>query len=53
MPMVRMIEPQSASPEVSAVYADIMATRKSNWVNNFWKVLASHPPTLKRGSAAG
>ena len=25
-----------------------MATRKIDWINNFWKALASHPPTLKR-----
>jgi AhpD family alkylhydroperoxidase len=48
MPMVPMIEYANASPEVKAVYDDIMATRKSSWVNNFWKVLASHPPSLKR-----
>jgi len=34
----------NASPEVRAVYDDIMATRKSDWVNNYWKVLANHPP---------
>jgi AhpD family alkylhydroperoxidase len=27
---------------------DIMATRKSDWINNFWKVLATCPSTLKR-----
>ena len=48
MPMVRMVEYEEASPEVRAVYDDIMATRKTDWVNNFWKVLASHPPTMKR-----
>ncbi len=42
------IEYQDASPEVRAVYDDIMATRKTDWVNNFWKVLAHDPPTLKR-----
>jgi AhpD family alkylhydroperoxidase len=25
-----------------------MATRKTDWVNNFWKALATHPPTLRR-----
>ena len=35
-------------PEVRAVFDDIMATRKVDWVNDFWKVLAHHPPTLKR-----
>lgn len=48
MAMVKLVEYASASPEVKAVYDDIMATRKSDWVNNFWKTLASHPPTLKR-----
>jgi len=42
------IEYADASPEVRAVYDDIMATRKSDWVNNYWKVLARHPPTLRR-----
>jgi AhpD family alkylhydroperoxidase len=42
------IEFADASPEVRAVYDDIMATRKTDWVNNFWKVLAHDPPTLRR-----
>ena len=42
------IEYANASAEVRAVYDDIMATRKSDWVNNYWKVLAHHPPTLRR-----
>ncbi|HUO95184.1 MAG TPA: carboxymuconolactone decarboxylase family protein [Steroidobacteraceae bacterium] len=42
------IEYQDASPEVRAVYDDIMATRRTDWVNNFWKVLAHDPPTLRR-----
>lgn len=42
------IEYAHASPEVRAVYDDIMATRKTDWVNNYWKVLAHHPPTLRR-----
>jgi len=42
------IEYQDASPEVRAVYDDIMATRKVDWVNNFWKALAHDPAALKR-----
>ena len=42
------IEYQDASAEVRAVYDDIMATRKTDWINNFWKVLAHDPPTLRR-----
>jgi AhpD family alkylhydroperoxidase len=43
-----LIEYESASPEVRAVYDDIMATRKTDWINNFWKALANDPVTFKR-----
>ena len=42
------VEEIAASPEVRAVYEDIKATRKVDWINNFWKVLANHPASLKR-----
>ena len=42
------IEYQNASPEVRAVYDDIMATRQVDWINNFWKALAHDPVTLRR-----
>jgi AhpD family alkylhydroperoxidase len=48
MPLGRLIEYEDASAEVRAVYDDIMATRKTDWVNNFWKALAQHPETLRR-----
>jgi AhpD family alkylhydroperoxidase len=48
MALVKFIEYADASPEVRAVYDDIMATRKVDWITNFWKALASDPPTLKR-----
>ncbi len=43
-----MIEYADASAEVRAVFDDIMATRKVNSVNNFWKALANHPATLRQ-----
>ena len=43
-----LIEYADASPEVRAVYDDIMATRKTDWINNFWKALANDPATLRR-----
>jgi AhpD family alkylhydroperoxidase len=43
-----LIEYKDASPEVRAVYDDIMTTRNTDWVNNFWKALANHPAGLKR-----
>ena len=42
------IEYADASAEVRAVYDDIMATRKTDWINNFWKVLAHDPASLRR-----
>ena len=48
MPTVKMVEYEDASPEVRAVYDDIMAMRKTDSVNNFWKTIAVHPPTLER-----
>jgi AhpD family alkylhydroperoxidase len=42
------IEYLDASPEVKAVYDDIKATRQVDDVNNFWKYIAQHPPTLAR-----
>ena len=42
-----LIEYSDASPEVRAVYDDIMATRKIDWINNFWKALAHDPPALR------
>ena len=46
--MPALIEYEDASPEVRAVYDDIRATRKTDFINNFWKALANHPPTLRR-----
>ena len=46
--MVRLVEYGEASAEVRAVYDDIMRTRGTDWINNFWKALANDPPTLRR-----
>ncbi len=43
-----LIEYADASPEVRAVYDDIMSTRKVDWINNFWKAIAHDPVLLKR-----
>ena len=48
MSLVQPVEYADALPEVKAVYDDIMATRKVAAVNNFWKVLAHDPATLRR-----
>jgi AhpD family alkylhydroperoxidase len=48
MATLGFIEYADASPEVRAVYDDIMATRQTDWINNFWKALAHDPVTLQR-----
>jgi AhpD family alkylhydroperoxidase len=48
MATLGLIEYEDAAPEVRAVYDDIMATRKTDWINNFWKALARDPATLRR-----
>ena len=48
MATLGLIEYQDASAEVREVYDDIMATRKTDWINNFWKALAHDPVTLRR-----
>jgi AhpD family alkylhydroperoxidase len=48
MATLGLIEYHEATPEVQAVYDDIMATRKTDRVNNFWKALAHDPATLRR-----
>ncbi len=48
MATLGLIEYKDANAEVRAVYDDIMATRKTDWINNFWKAIANDPATLKR-----
>ena len=48
MATLGLIEYSDAPPEVRAVYDDIMATRRTDWINNFWKALAHDPPMLRR-----
>ena len=48
MSTLGLIEYQDASPEVRVIYDDIMTTRKTDWINNFWKAIAHDPVALKR-----
>jgi len=48
MATLGLIEYAGASPEVRAVYDDIMATRQTDYINNFWKAIAHDPATLRR-----
>jgi AhpD family alkylhydroperoxidase len=46
--MADLVQYGDACPEVRAVFDDIKRTRDVPDVNNFWKALAVHPPTLGR-----
>jgi AhpD family alkylhydroperoxidase len=38
----------SANPRVKAIFDDIRSTRKTEFVNNFWRALANQPELLQR-----
>lgn len=42
----------TAEPRVKAVFDDIRAVRKSDFVNNFWRALANQPAVLERSWAS-
>lgn len=46
--LVKLVEYAEASPQVRAVYDEIMAARGTDWINNFWKALANDPALLRR-----
>ena len=48
MALLPLIEYDAAPAAVRAVYDDIRATRKTDYVNNFWKALAHDPALLAR-----
>ena len=48
MATLGLIEYAEAPAEVRAVYDDIMATRNTDYISNFWKALAHDPVTLRR-----
>jgi len=46
--LVPLVGDDQASEEVRAVFDDIRATRRTDFINNFWRALANDPPTLRR-----
>ena len=47
MATASLITDDAAEPEVAAVFADIRATRGTDYIGNFWRALANHPPLLQ------
>lgn len=48
MPTVKLVDERSAGPRVQAIFEDIKATKKIDFVPNFWRALAAHPDNLER-----
>ena len=48
MAILGLTEYEDAAPEARAVFDDIMETRGTRQVNNFWKALACDPATMRR-----
>lgn len=46
MSVAPLVTDAAASPEAAAVFADIRATRGTDFINNFWRALANDPPLL-------
>ncbi len=47
-PVVPMISDNDASERVAAVFTDIRETRQTDFINNFWRVVANDPAQLER-----
>jgi AhpD family alkylhydroperoxidase len=48
MPTVPLLTDDQLAPEAAAVFADIRATRGTDFINNFWRALAHDPALLAR-----
>ncbi len=48
MATVRLLRDDELAPEAAAVFADIRASRNTDYVNNFWRALAHDPALLAR-----
>ena len=46
MSTVKLLEDHELSAQAAEVFADIRATRKTDFINNFWKALANNPAQL-------
>ncbi len=47
MPIVNLVPENTDEPRVRAIFADIKATKKIDFVPNIWRALANHPEHLE------
>src|SRR5262249_49017945 len=48
MATVRLLTDDELSPEARAIFDDIRATNRTDYVNDFWRALAHDPATMRR-----
>lgn len=48
MALLPALSDEQASPEARKVFADIRATRNTDYINDFWRVLANDPQELEK-----
>jgi AhpD family alkylhydroperoxidase len=47
-PLAPIVSDRDASERVANVFADIRVTRQTDFINNFWRVIANDPAQLER-----
>src|SRR6516225_8203141 len=47
MSTVRLVDENTNHPKVKAIFADIKATKKIDFIPNIWRALATHPDHLE------
>jgi AhpD family alkylhydroperoxidase len=45
---MKPIDYEDSTPEVRALYDDLIKVRNNPWIHNFWRTIAHHPATLSR-----
>jgi alkylhydroperoxidase family enzyme len=47
MATVKLVDENTTNPKVRAVFDDIKATKKIDWIPNLWRALATNPDHLE------
>lgn len=47
MPTMKLVEETTTNPRIKAVFDDIKATKKIDWIPAIWRALANHPEHLE------
>lgn len=48
MATIKLLNDSELTPEAQEIFDDIRTTRQTDYINNFWRMLANDPSTLKR-----